>query len=724
MRDLSPPTRDLSRLLRPKSIALFGGNWAENVVQQLKKAGFAGHIWPVHPKRKEIAGVPCLPSLADLPAAPDAAFVGVNREASVEVIAHLSRMGAGGAVCFASGFKETEEGAGADLQDRLVAAAGSMPILGPNCYGFLNALDMVTLWPDQHGLVPVETGVAIVGQSSNVAINLTMQRRGLPIAYVLMAGNQAQTGLADLAFAALSDPRVTAVGMHIEGFGDIRAFESMAQEARRLGKPVVVLKAGRSEAAQAATLTHTASLAGAAAVASAFLKRTGCVEVTSLGAFLETLKLLHHGGSMSGPSVVSVSCSGGEASLMADGAEGTAITWKPFPDATREELRTILGPIVTVANPLDYHTFIWGDTERMTQTFSAVLGGGFDFGVFVLDLPRPDRCSQEGYACAVDAILAARKATGARTAVLASLPETIEEALTARFEAGGVTVFHGMADGLAAIDAAIRAGRLKPEDTPALLAGKAIRPPLDEEPVGRASARHSSPDTRVSVAEVGWRAEARPTGGPIRDITLSEAESKAALARHGLRVPASVTAPDADGIAQAAQDLRFPLALKALGVAHKSEAGAVALNLATPDAVREAAHRLAPLGSGLLAEEMAPPGVELLVGVTRDPTGLLALTLGAGGVLTELLRDSATLVLPASREAIREVIEGLRLAALLRGYRGQPPADMDALLDAIEAIARYAEAEASRLLELDVNPLIASSSGAVAVDALIRLESP
>ncbi len=685
MRDLAPPIRDLSRLLRPRSVALFGGGWAENVIMQLRKAGFSGDIWPVHPKRDEIAGVPTIRSLTDLPSAPDAAFVGVNRETSVEVVAALSALGAGGAVCFASGFKETEEGAGADLQDRLVAAAGQMPILGPNCYGYLNALDTVPLWPDQHGLIPVSSGVAIVGQSSNVAINLTMQQRGLPIAYVLMAGNQAQTGLADLALAALSDPRVSAVGMHIEGFGDLRAFEAMAAEARRLCKPVVVLKAGRSEAAQAATLTHTASLAGGSAVASAFLERTGCTEVRSLGAFLEALKLLHHGGPLAGPKVVSVSCSGGEASLMADGAEGTAVRWPSFPEPVREELKSILGPIVTVANPLDYHTFIWGDTARMTATFSAVLRGGFDLSVFVLDLPRPDRCSQAGYRCAVDAILAARKTTGARTAVLSTLPETMSEVLTAEFEADGVTVLHGIENGLAAIDAAIRAGRLAGSPEPVVLA---------------------------------------PTGSSGPSRLLSEAEGKAALATYGLCVPASAAASSPDGIVDAAKGLRFPLALKALGVAHKSEAGALVLNITDPDALREAAPRLARQGTGLLAEEMAPQGTEILVGITRDPTGLLALTLGAGGVLTEVLRDSATLVLPASREAIRQALLSLRIAALLQGYRGQPPADLDALLDGIEAITAFADAEAPRLLELDVNPLIASPNGAVAVDALIRLEAP
>ncbi|NAZ36553.1 CoA-binding protein [Rubellimicrobium sp. CFH 75288] len=675
------PAPDLSRLLRPSSVAVLGGGWAENVVVQLRKAGFPGPIWPVHPRREAIAGIPCLRALADLPAAPDAVFVGVNREATVEVVAALSAMGAGGAVCFASGFREAGDDA---LQARLVEAAGPMPILGPNCYGLLNALDGVALWPDQHGLVPVDSGVALIGQSSNVAINLTMQRRGLPIAYVLMAGNQAQTGLAALAAAALRDPRVTAVGLHVEGFGDLRAFEAMAAEARALGKPVVVLKAGRSEAAQAATLSHTASLAGGPAVASAFLRRTGCTEVRGLGALLETLKLLHHGGPLGGPDVVSVSCSGGEASLMADAAEGTQIRWAPFPDATASRLRDILGPLVTVANPLDHHTFIWGDTPRMTETFATVMDGGFDLSAFVLDLPRPDRCDRAAWRCAVEAILAAKARTGARAAVVASLPEAIDEGPTAEFERGGVAVLHGMEDAVAAIDAAIRAGRLRAEPTPALL--------------GPAK------------------------GGEAR--TLSEAEAKAALAAHSLPVPASATAPDAGGIGAAARGLRFPLALKALGVAHKTEAGAVALNLNDETALREAADRLAPLGTGLLLEEMAPKGVELLVGVTRDATGLLALTLGAGGVLTEMLRDSATLVLPAGRDAIDGALRSLRLAPLLDGYRGAPPANREALLDAVEAVARYAEAEAAHLLELDVNPLIASPSGAVAVDALIRLEEP
>lgn len=453
--------RNLSRLLRPKSIALFGGGWAVNVAAQLKKSGYDGAIWPVNPKRADILGLPCYPSVDALPAAPDAAFVGVNREASVEVVSALARMGAGGATCFASGFAESEaEGTGgAGLQARLVAAAGDMPILGPNCYGFLNYLDNVTFWPDQHGGRRVESGIAIVGQSSNMAINMTMQARGLPIAYILTAGNQAAVSLSDLGAAALSDDRVTALGLHIEGFGDIRAFEALAACARAKGKPVVVLKSGHSDAAQAATMTHTASLAGSAAASSALIERLGMVEVRSLAVFLETLKLVHHGGPLRDGGIGSVSCSGGEASLIADVALGTAIEWPAFTPAGRKRLNDILGPIVTVANPLDYHTFIWGDVGRMTDCFAAVMAEDRALTVFILDLPRADRCDPSGYQCAFDAILGAQKRTGARAAILSSLVENFPEDRTAACDAAGVVVLHGLDEGVAAIDAAIRAGR-------------------------------------------------------------------------------------------------------------------------------------------------------------------------------------------------------------------------------------------------------------------------
>ena len=168
--------RDLSRLLRPQSIAVLGSGWAANVIEQCRKMGFDGSVWPVHPSRAETGGHTCFRALADLPAPPDAVFLGINRHLTVDLVAQLSAMGAGGAICFASGWREAGE---AGLQDDLVAAAGEMPILGPNCYGLINYLDGALLWPDQHGGRRVDRGVALISQSSNIVINLTMQARGL-----------------------------------------------------------------------------------------------------------------------------------------------------------------------------------------------------------------------------------------------------------------------------------------------------------------------------------------------------------------------------------------------------------------------------------------------------------------------------------------------------------------------------------------------------------------
>jgi acyl-CoA synthetase (NDP forming) len=368
---------------------------------------------------------------------------------------------------------------------------------------------------------------------------------------------------------------------------------------------------------------------------------------------------------------------------MADLAEGTGLKFPPFGARTRAALGAVLGPIVTVANPLDYHTFIWGDLERMTACFAAVMAEGLDLAVFVFDLPRADRCDTSGFMAAVEAICAARLATGARAAVLASLPENLDEAVAARFAAAGVVPLHGMAEGVAAIDAAIRVGELarRPAAPPALLAG----------------ARAAS-------------------------ATLTEAEAKAEFLSAGLHVPASVIAADPDALVAAAAGLRSPLAIKGLGIAHKSEAGAVVLGIADPDALRAAASRMAGVAQGFLAEEMVQDAVaELLVGVTRDETGLMLLTLGAGGVLAELLQDTATLTLPATRADIRDTFAALKVTTLLNGHRGRPAADIEAVLDAAEAIARYADANAVRLVELDVNPLIAKPRSAVAADALVRI---
>ncbi len=660
-----------------------------NVVEQCLKAGYAGSIWPVHPTRTELHGLACYRGIEALPDAPDAAFIGVNSERSIEIVAALASRRAGGAVCFASGYleSETEGTGGRDLQARLLAAAGGMPILGPNCYGFINYLDGAPLWPDQHGGTACACGVAILTQSSNIALNLTMQRRGLPIAYVVTLGNQAQLDAAEVASALLDDPRVTAIGLHLEGISRIRAFEAMAEKARVLAKPVIALKVGKSAEARAQTLSHTASLAGSAAGSTAFLDRQGIPAVGTLPVFLETLKLLHVHGPLAGDRLLSVSCSGGEASLMADLAMDHRVGFPPFPPGQRKRLGAILGPRVKLANPLDYHTYIWGDGKAMTRAFTTALDGPFDLALFILDWPRADRCTAPGWEIALDAITDAARATGKPTAIVASLPENLPETLAIRLIELGIVPLVGMQEALLAIAAASRAGQNmgRPSPMPVALAG-----------------------------EAGEDA-----------VVLTEVEAKAALEAYGLPTPERALARSADAVVRAAAALRYPLALKGLGIAHKSDVGAVALGLRDPDELGRAAERMAGVTSGFLVEEMIEGAVlELILGIVADPPYGFVLTIGAGGLLTELWQDSVTLLLPASDLEIERALEGLRLYAVLQGYRGRPGGDIRAIVRAVQAIAAYAGDHHDRLLELDINPLIVRREGAIAADALIRLAAP
>lgn len=679
-------SRPLDRLLRPQTIAVFGGREARRVIEQCDRMGFSGEIWPVHPKLDEVLGRRCYRSLSDLPSAPDAAFVGVNRTLTVEIVRSLSRAGAGGAVCYASGFSEAmaELADGAELQQALLEAAGDMPILGPNCYGLINGLDGALLWPDQHGMKRIECGVAILTQSSNIALNLTMQTRGLPIAYVVTAGNQAQTSLADVACALINDQRITAVGLHVEGFGDLSGLERLAAIARRSKKPVVVLKVGRSEQAKHAAVSHTASLAGGDAVADAVLARLGIGRVQSLPAFLETLKLLHVAGPLPSHSISSMSCSGGEASLMADAAVGRNVEFPALEPQQLPRLRRVLGEMVALSNPLDYHTFVWGDFERQTEAFTAMFEGGCALNLVVLDFPRGDRCNAAEWAMTADAVIAAATATGALAGLLATLPENMPEPIADRLMANGIVAFSGIDEAI--IAAEVAAGIGKVWDRP---------PPLP----------------LLDVPSMDGEIE-----------TLTEADAKTELAACGLLVPRGLQAFSPSEAAEQAERLGFPVVLKGLGIAHKTEAGAVALNLRDSEAVLNAAAKM-PSNGGYLVEKMVdPPVAELIVGASRDPVFGLSLTLGAGGIFVELLEDSVILPLPATKADIRAAISRLKIAKLINGYRGRPKGDLEATIDAVAATAEYVVKNAVCLEELDLNPLMVlpDGRGVAAVDALIR----
>ncbi|MGC6516461.1 MAG: acetate--CoA ligase family protein [Candidatus Puniceispirillaceae bacterium] len=684
---------DLHRLLRPKHIAVFGGAWARNVIMQLQKSGFEGDIWPIHPTKQDILGLKAYANVAALPKAPDASFIGVNRTITPHILGELAKAGAGGAVCFASGFAETSaddetvlqagEESGSALQKQALDKAGDMPFLGPNCYGFVNYLDKVALWPDEHGAIACDRGVGIITQSSNMAISLSMSKRSLPLAMLATVGNQAQIDMCDLASAMLDDPRITAIGLHIEGISDLKKLEALACKSRQKKIPIVALKVGKSEAAQHATMSHTASLAGSDESASALLRRLGIARLASLGGFVESLKLAHYGGVLDDYNIASLSCSGGEASLVADCAASTKLIFPPLSEGQKTQLGQALGPLVHLSNPLDYQTYIWGDHEAMTQTFAAMLEGPQSISCLVLDPPRLDRCDDTAWLPARDCLMAAVKQTGKRAVMISTLPETLTEAFCAPALDDNIAPLMGLEDGLAAIEAMADIGA-NWQSQPAL--------PLWDHP--------------------------QMTG---KTILLGEDEAKAKLADYGIDVPRSVTVSSGEEAVQrvAEANMRYPLVTKGIGFAHKTESGAVALGITDADMMRQIINDMeAP--DGYLVEEMITGTVaELLVGIVCDPAHGPLLTVAEGGIYTELLQDKVTISLPARNEELLAQLQRLRCWPKMTGYRGKPAGDVSGLLDLIQKLSDLYHEAGGRMTEIEMNPVICTPDRAVAADALI-----
>lgn len=662
--------RDLSRLLRPRTIAVVGGGaWCNAVITQLQKSNYQGQIFPVHPKGGEICNLSVYKGISDLPAAPDASFIGVNRNITVEIVQALSDQGAGGAVCFASGFAEVEDGH--IINENLLKVAGDMPILGPNCYGLINAFDGALLWPDQHGCQPVETGVALLTQSSNIAVNLTMQARALPIGYVITCGNQAQTSQAEIAIGLLDDPRVSAIGLHIEGFGNLDAWQALARKAQAKKIPLVALKVGRSSQAQSATISHTASLAGSDAGAQALLDRLGISRVDDLPTLLETLKILHIAGPLTSNKIASISCSGGEASLVADMVIPLDLSFPLLNKTQSKNLSLALGPKVTLANPLDYHTYIWRNEPAMTDAFSAMVDPDLALTMLIVDFPRADQCDVSDWDHVVQAALNTKARTGGNIAMVATLPELMPEDVAAKLMRGGVIPLNGLTEALQATVAA--------------------------------QIRHT-PDIGVDLCAAH---------SCENFTTMTEADAKSELRKHGLQTPHSATIDKAN-------DLTFPLVLKGEGFAHKTENNAVILNLLSAHDVSNAAAKM-HANSYLLEEMVTSPVAELIVGVVRDPAHGFVLTIGAGGTLAELIVDVQTLLIPASQLSIKQALSRLKVAKILDGYRGKPAANKQSIIAAICAIQDYVLANADKVEEVEINPLICTANTAIAADALIRI---
>ena len=722
-------TSRLDRLLRPQSLAFVGGAAAELSIEACRSFGFAGEMWAVNPRR-ELGGLPTVSSADELPDGIDAAFVGVDRHASVEVVSQLAAAGTGAAVCHASGFAETGE-YGAALQAELVAAAAGMPLVGPNCYGTLSARTGAALWPDVHGLARCDRGVALLSQSGNIAVNLTMQRRGLDIAWVMTLGNQADVGISEALEAVVADEAATGVGLCLEGLDDVDRFAAAAATARRRGLPVVALKLGASESAEAIAVTHTASVTGDDEAYEALFARLGIRRVHTLPELLDTLAVLCALGPLRGNRLVSLSCSGGEAALIADRGRGRDLSFPPFAPDHAARVASALDGRVAVTNPLDYHTFIWGDQDRLAACFGAAIGAGggegdsapFDAALLVLDFPA-EQLDRSRWWPTLRAFSSACTASSTPGTVAASLAENLPEEARALAAALGLAACGDLDTALAALEAAAAWGRQAGmSGTSRSLLGAA--PPWSSSCTSSTSLPGWPAGPGAEAGAGTNRPSERTNGSGVTGCSdpsarvVPEHEAKPRLAAAGVAVPTGLVVA-AGRAPAAAAEIGYPVVVKATGGAHKTETGGVVVGLTDPEAVAAAARHLSDGDDGVVLVESCITDVvaELLVGVRSVPPVGMLLTLGTGGTLTELFDDAASLLLPVEAGDVLEALQRLKVWPLLAGYRNRPPAAVAAVADAVDALGRLVRDDPS-IIEAEINPLMVTPRTAVAADALM-----
>lgn len=690
--------KNLERLFKPRHIAFVGGRDATIAVREARRRGFQGQMWAVNPKRSDLDGVACLPSIADLPEAPDAVYLAIPAGGVVAALRELAAMGAGGVVCFTAGFKETGD---AQAERDLIEATGDMALIGPNCYGFINYVDKAALWSFEHGGWSPGYGAAIVTQSGMFSSDITMSARSLPMAYMVSAGNQAVLGLEQFLDAFAGEPAVRAIGLHIEGLQDIPGFEKAALRALDWGVPVVALKTGKSAIGATLTVSHTGSLSGANELYEALFARTGVISVTSPAQFLETLKYLCVVGAPKGPRIAGFTCSGGGATMLADHGETIGLSFPVIAAAGKEALTPLLPEIATVSNPLDYTTPIWGKGEKTYPVFAATMSATkADLTVLVQDYPAEGLDASKIY-YQNDATAFARAAAeqGIPAAICATLPENLDRETRRNLIAQGVAPMQGIHETLNAMRDAIWWSQARM---------RLLRdPPQPLQP-------------------------AMPVQGAA---VLTEDVGKTWLRAHGVSVPAGQVVSAAEATS-AARKLGFPVAAKMMapGLVHKTDAGAVALGIDSSSALDSALERMTEAVSAcnpnlvsdrFLIEVMSPPPlVELIVTLRSDPQFGPCLVLGSGGVLTELVGDAASLLLPAHPADISAALISLRAARLLNGFRGGACANIEKLAASLHQLCEQFLQEIGTVSEIEINPMFVYVDHMVAVDALIQMAGP
>ena len=695
--------QDLTPLLHAESVAIVGisqpDRFGGKLYQNLRAAGYPGSIYGVNPGYESLYDQPCYASLADLPTRPDCVLLAVPNARLEAAFEEAADCGIPAAVLFANAHEETEKGE-ISLQDRLAESARGhgMVVCGPNCMGFFAPGRRLPVSGYETDPATPEGTVTLISHSGSVWEACLQNRHGVKFNYVISSGNEMVTSIADYMHFALSQESTRCIGLYLEAVRDPSGFESALAEAARRDVPVVVLKTGRSERGARMTLAHSGALSGEDGVYRALFEHYGVSRVDSLDELLDCLELFASGMRPPTKGLSALFDSGGQRALTVDLAEGCGVSFTEIGEESRKQLEEILEPGLEPTNPLD----AWGTGNGADDIYAKSLltldaDPGTGLTLFAVDLLTLDDDADFNYPAILDSV---RGEIQKPLAWLVHSATSASEAQVERLRAMGTPVLMGTETGVRAAGHLLRYAAFQRE------AARGSAAPTEAPPPGNDARR-----ARLRAAETA----------------LDEAASKALIADYGIEVTREAQVEGLSAALEAAAEIGYPVALKtaASGTLHKSEADGIRLGLADKAALSAAYEDFeARLGPQVLVQEMIPSGVEILLGVSRDPQFGPLLTVGMGGIFVEVLADLRMLWLPTTESAVRSALATLRGAALLGGVRGRPAVDLDAVVHAALGLSRLIAELGDEIAEIDINPLIALPNRAVAVDALIVPTSP
>lgn len=711
--DLEASKRKVAALTAPRNAVLVGasdrpGSWAARVWRNLHKYQFPGSIYSINPRRDTIWDKPCYPDFKSLPEAPDHMVVLVPAAGVAEALRAGAAAGARSATVFSAGFGEGFDTDAAQLGRELAAviAETGLAVSGPNCMGNVCAKSrFVTLTEDR--MLNVQEGpVALVGQSGGMMIfaNAALQERGIAAEYLITSGNEAGLTAGDYIAYFADQPELKVIAIYVEAISDLEKFKSACRMARAAGKHIVALKMGQSEQGRQAALAHTGSLAGSMEAFDAVAGEAGVVRADTLDDLVEITELLAHTGSSRGRRLGAITLSGAFRGLLLDGAETYRLEFQTLAPATTDRLKQILTVGSLVSNPIDGGYGVLTSADNYMASIEAMQADpNVDLVILQEALPRePGSDRAERYIQMVESYAAAK----ATKPIVFCSPTS-----------------HGQTDYSRALRAKAPHVSFLQEANKALRAIVTVarRDELERLARDSSAAREPPPEQTALIERLRQRA-----GNDA--AALNEVESKAVLRAYGIATPQEelVTTPEA--ALEAAARIGYPVVLKAVSktLTHKSDAGAVALNLATPEQVRDAYARMAAALAGqaldgMLVCQFVSGGLELVLGLHRDREMGPVVMAGAGGVLLELMKDVAFCAPPVSHAKALDLIERTQAGRLIRGYRGSAPRDGDAVVNALIGLGQLAVDLGDVIESVDINPFVALPQGGVALDALIVL---